>query len=254
MAQLSLKTVLNDWIGEKSKRDLTRRLRPAWVFTHIWRRHNYRWRAVFDLHPALMAIEQWGFFCTQHLLWYGASVFNGHLRGSVTLTPIAERSAVELSLPFLRLRSVTAGIRRPYLPQAGQKINCATAPSDKDLTIKSIQVTDNSNSCITLSIYKTNQEIEQLCVIWDSLENTHVHWGNIFAAITTALSLFYREILSRDLWQYHVLAQNQGWNHFGTGLSKLHQQLRHQRYLCIITPTALSNAKPITRSYIENVR
>ena len=43
--------------------------------------------------------EQWGFFSVPHLLWHGASVFNGHLRGPVTLTPIAERSAVELSLP-----------------------------------------------------------------------------------------------------------------------------------------------------------
>ena len=43
--------------------------------------------------------EQWGFFSVPHLLWHGASVFNGHLRGPVTLTPIAERSAVELSRP-----------------------------------------------------------------------------------------------------------------------------------------------------------
>ena len=30
-----------------------------------------------------------------------ASVYNGHLRGPVTLTPITERLAVELSLPVL---------------------------------------------------------------------------------------------------------------------------------------------------------
>ena len=34
-----------------------------------------------------------------HLLRHGASVYNGHLRGPVTLTPIAERLAVDLSLP-----------------------------------------------------------------------------------------------------------------------------------------------------------
>ena len=38
-------------------------------------------------------------FSVPHLLWRGESVYNGHLRGSVTLTPIAERLAVELSLP-----------------------------------------------------------------------------------------------------------------------------------------------------------
>ena len=36
-----------------------------------------------------------------HLLWHGASVYDGHLRGPVTLAPNAERLAVELSLPML---------------------------------------------------------------------------------------------------------------------------------------------------------
>ena len=40
------------------------------------------------------------FFSVPHLLWHGAFVNNGrHLRGLVTLTPIAERLTVELSLP-----------------------------------------------------------------------------------------------------------------------------------------------------------
>ena len=53
----------------------------------IWRRHHYRWRAAnFYLFSALMAIEQWRFFSVPHLLWHGASVYNGHIRGPVTLT------------------------------------------------------------------------------------------------------------------------------------------------------------------------
>ena len=49
--------------------------------------HNCRWRAAnSDLCLAPMAIEQWGFFSVPHLLRHGASVYNGHLRGSVTLT------------------------------------------------------------------------------------------------------------------------------------------------------------------------
>ena len=55
----------------------------------------------FDLCPALMAIEQLGFFSLPHLLWHGASVYNGYLRGPVTLRPIAEPLAVELSLSVL---------------------------------------------------------------------------------------------------------------------------------------------------------
>ena len=55
--------------------------------------------ANLDLSSALNAIEQWGFFTMPHLLWHGPTVYNGHLRGPVTLTPVAERLALELSLP-----------------------------------------------------------------------------------------------------------------------------------------------------------
>ena len=56
---------------------------PLENFSLIWRRHHYRWRAAhFDPCSALMTIEQWGFLSVTHLLWHGASVYNGHLRGS----------------------------------------------------------------------------------------------------------------------------------------------------------------------------
>ena len=68
----------------------------------IMRRHHYGWRASnFDLCSALMVIEEWGFFSVQHILWHGTYVYNGHIRGPVTLTPIAERLTVHLSLPVL---------------------------------------------------------------------------------------------------------------------------------------------------------
>ena len=59
---------------------------------------------LIDLCSALMAIEQWGFFSVPHLLWHGASVYNGHLRRPATLTPIAERLAMELSLSVFTCR------------------------------------------------------------------------------------------------------------------------------------------------------
>ena len=72
---------------------------PLENFSLIWRRYHYRWRAAnFDVCLELMNIEQWGFFSVPHLLWHGASNYNGHLRGPVTLIPFAERLAVELSL------------------------------------------------------------------------------------------------------------------------------------------------------------
>ena len=57
--------------------------------------------ANFDLCSALMAIEQCGFFNMPHLLRHGVSIYNSHLREPVTLTSIAERLAVELSLPVV---------------------------------------------------------------------------------------------------------------------------------------------------------
>ena len=72
---------------------------PLENFSLIWRRH--RWRAAnFDLCSALMAIEQSGFLSVPYLLWHGASVYNlYYLRGPATLSPIIERSVVDLSLP-----------------------------------------------------------------------------------------------------------------------------------------------------------
>ena len=104
---------------------------PVENLSTIWRRHHYRWRAAnFDLCSALMAIEQWGFFSVPHLLWHGVSVYNGHLQGPVTLTPIVERLVVEMSLYlFLLLRSIAVGIRRPNLTlcRTNALTQCTTA-------------------------------------------------------------------------------------------------------------------------------
>ena len=59
--------------------------------------HYYRKRtAMFTLCSAFSAIEQSGFIGKPHLLWHGSSFYDGHLRGAVTLTSVAERLAVEL--------------------------------------------------------------------------------------------------------------------------------------------------------------
>ena len=98
-------------------------------FSRMWRRHHYRRRAAnFDLCSALIVIDQWELFCVQ-LLWYGISIYNGHLWGLVTLTPIVERLAIELSLPVF-----TTSVRRgwdsntqPSTCEANSLTHCATA-------------------------------------------------------------------------------------------------------------------------------
>ena len=52
---------------------------------------------------ATMAIEQCGFFSMPHLMWYGASIYNSHLRG-----PLTQWSC---HYPLCRHRSVAARIR-----------------------------------------------------------------------------------------------------------------------------------------------
>ena len=82
-----------------------------------------KWRvANYDLYSALMAIEQWGFLSVPHLLWHRASVCNGHLRGSMTLTPIAEPLAMELSLPvFNDLSQSRLGFKHPTFCMQGER-------------------------------------------------------------------------------------------------------------------------------------
>ena len=61
---------------------------PLEKFSLIWLRHHYQWRAAkFDLCSALMAIELWAFFNVPHPLWYGTSMYNGHIGGPVRVTP-----------------------------------------------------------------------------------------------------------------------------------------------------------------------
>ena len=66
-------------------------------FTHVETSPLPVKAANFDPYSTRMAMEQWGFFSVSHLLW--ASVYKCHPRGPMTLTPIAERLAVKLSLP-----------------------------------------------------------------------------------------------------------------------------------------------------------
>ena len=48
---------------------------------------------IFDLYSAILVIEQWGFYNVLHLLWNGSTVYNGNLRGPVTLKHIAMRTS-----------------------------------------------------------------------------------------------------------------------------------------------------------------
>ena len=94
------------------------------IVSLVLRRQHCRWRAAnFDLWSAPMATEQWGFFSVPHLLWHGASLYKGHQRGPVTLTPNAESLTVELSLTVLKDLSVAVGIRTSNLPLAGKRSN-----------------------------------------------------------------------------------------------------------------------------------
>ena len=92
------------------------------LFSLIWRRRNYGWRAAnVDLCSALMAIEQWGFFSVPQLVWLGASIYNGHLQGTVPLTPIATCLVLELSLPVLTTK-ICRGLDSNIQPSACEAV------------------------------------------------------------------------------------------------------------------------------------
>ena len=100
---------------------------PLEIFSLMWKRHHYRWRDEnFDLCTALMTIEQWGFFSVPHLLRHGTSVYYGHFRGPVTLTPLSTKQW-SCHYLFLQVRSVAAWIRAPNLSLAGLTL-LPTAP------------------------------------------------------------------------------------------------------------------------------
>ena len=98
-------------------------------FTHIETSTLMVKAARFDLCSALMAIEQWGFFRMPNQLWHGASIYNGHFRGPATLTSVAERLIVELSLPTFTpwvCRSWNSNTK-PSACEANALIDCSTA-------------------------------------------------------------------------------------------------------------------------------
>ena len=90
-------------------------------------------------------------FSVPYLLWQVASVYNGHLRGPKTLTPITERSAVEISLPVLITYVYRGGDSNTQLPACG--VNALTT----DLT-----------DCVTHSPWITNETLEAYCfhIVW----------------------------------------------------------------------------------------
>ena len=54
------------------------------------------WLQILTIARRLWPLSRLGFLIVANLVWHGAPVYNGQLRGPVTLTPNAERLAVEL--------------------------------------------------------------------------------------------------------------------------------------------------------------
>ena len=96
---------------------------PLENFSLIWIHHNCRWRVVnFDLYPALMAIEQLGFFSVPHLLWHGASVYDGYLRRPVTHHCRAIGSGA-VTICFNDLGLSRLGFEHPTFRMRGERCN-----------------------------------------------------------------------------------------------------------------------------------
>ena len=93
----------------------------------IWRRHHCRWRALnFELCSTLMAIEQTAFLSVPHPLCHGTSFYNGHLRGPVTLTPIAFGS--DVTTFFYDLGLLRLGFEHPISAYEANALITAPPP------------------------------------------------------------------------------------------------------------------------------
>ena len=110
---------------------------PGEKFSLILRHDFYRWRPEnCDLCATLMDNEQWGFFRVPNLLWHSISVYNGHIREPVTLTPVAERLAGKLSLHIIVFTTYVCHGRdsntQPSACRANALTDCASAAFQKD--------------------------------------------------------------------------------------------------------------------------
>ena len=70
-----------------------------------------------------------------HLLWQGTSVYNGHLREPVTLTIVAGRLSVKLSLPVLTTWACRGrdSNTKPAACETNALSDCATAANIYDI-------------------------------------------------------------------------------------------------------------------------
>ena len=139
-------------------------------FSLIWRRHHCQWRATnFDLCSALIAIEQRGFFSVPYLLWHGVSAKSGQLRGPVTITPNAERLAVDLSLPVSTTYVCRGRDSNTFRLRVNALTHCATAVAFFILTeIKQFPMLTFKIIVVVCSI---STEFEQH---WTSLNNINI--------------------------------------------------------------------------------
>ena len=102
---------------------------------------------------AHMVIEQWGFFSVPQLLWHGASVYNDHLRELVTLTPVAEVLAVELSLPVLMMGLSRTGFKHPTFRMRGERSNRLRHRSVGNLVNKLLLIFPFTIFCFSFTMY-----------------------------------------------------------------------------------------------------
>ena len=133
-----------------------------------------------------MAIEQWRFFSVPHLLWHGASVYNGHLRRPVTLSPYlggpvtlpspAERVAVELSLPVFTTKICRGwdSNTKPAACGTNALTHCATAAA----SIGSKQLDQFANE-------ETDRKTTYDTTWWSMKNiNANTQYGTCFITIT----------------------------------------------------------------------
>ena len=87
-------------IQSMESQDITHQPPTDWVAITTWPAHVlflclFVWNFSSHSRTFYSNGDVTGFFSVPHLLWHGASIYNGHLRGPETLAPIAKRLTVQ---------------------------------------------------------------------------------------------------------------------------------------------------------------
>ena len=152
-----------------------------------------------DLCSALMAIEHLGFLSVSHLLWHWTSVYDGNIRGPVTLASIAERFSSEaITTCFNDLGQLRLGCKHPIIRLRGHRFNplchcCGRRKRGRGLKLWIIMLTCH---CIYFLLFDWPVDVQ----LWAFLIRSQCKVSDTQVTVKTHWPLFFRNSDKKSKW------------------------------------------------------